>query len=683
MPQETYRPEDLFPEKFRAETAPSSDTVETPEQRASVPGDMSVPMMQFGRNLASSAGKNVMNFGQGLTDMAGGFAQTVLGQPPEVLKHPYEQFIKPLGQHYKDKYGSDNSFRPDLGKIGHELYEDPVGVGLDVAGVVQPVSSALRTGARLASASRLANATKTVDAALTPFSPRTVGTVTAPIREKVATSLYKKSLGDLPENMERKRGAIAKQGLENDIALGPTLSGARKASSAVKPLMEKVNGIIGEIEAKGGKINPTNVAKSIERVRQEFNTVAPQTYRNAIAKVLEEFETINAPEMAGRPSKAQDVKQRTYRVIQKEYERPSSEIGPAGLEARKALASGLRKELERLDVELKSKPLDAGEPATVKLTQTPGQATPKMRGDTMPADIDPAGVYAEQQANPPRLSTGGFAKRGGSPMKSARQSARVFAKELPPVENPANLSARVLDKAPELPPVVEPPPEMLPTGLENLASGYGPEFTASRTGSPYGASPLERKTYEEIGPVYSSLLPSKTLGTQRVPKLSTETVTGPSGYPDGFFTGVMPEVAKPEISRADLARKLGSPYEPDIPPQTSAEFNPGRSPGTKLTNYPGENLADLNEQAGNFIELENIIKNKGPVNLDYPTVQALRGHVGPSAVHGAFRLAPTIGSRTALSMYPRQPSATVAGRVRELLGELTQLGYPYLAQPQE
>lgn len=145
-----------------------------------------------------------------------------------------------------------------------------------------------------------------------------------------------------------KRARILKTGIDERIPVNQ--KGLTKARNVIEQIKSEVDARIAAATAESNPSVPTAaIAERIEQVKPRFQTVAPESDINALESLKQQFldkygESIPIAE-------AQKVKQNTYRQLK---DKAYGEQKTAATEGEKALARGLKEELEKIVPELKA-----------------------------------------------------------------------------------------------------------------------------------------------------------------------------------------------------------------------------------------------------------------------------------------------------------------------------------------
>ena len=359
---------------------PGFTLVSEPPEKKSVGG--------FVENIGSSGGRflgdivgavaHPIETGKAAGKLVGGAAQMAI---------PGEQGLEPnaraLVDLYKQRYGGWEN-------LAKTLYEDPVGVLADLSTLATGGGAALKGLGMAGKAAKVGRAAELATTAGKVAS--TVGEVTDPLRgliqgakgltnttaeglyqSAVKPSLSAKNIPGIPGKMET--------GLAEAIPVSE--SGAKKIASLIDDLDAQVKGKAATGAAQGKTVNPELVARRADATSAKFSQqVTPQADLASIAGAKGEF----LDKYAIRDAQgnvigykqipldvAQAEKTGTYTQLRKKY----GELGSARIEAEKALARGLKEEIENAIPEVKGlnareSKLLALEPAIIKAVARSG-----------------------------------------------------------------------------------------------------------------------------------------------------------------------------------------------------------------------------------------------------------------------------------------------------------------------
>lgn len=164
--------------------------------------------------------------------------------------------------------------------------------------------------------------------------------------------------GNLPERMYQSAlkpsttlpssqvANMVKTGLENEIPV--SAGGVQKIGDLVSDLQGKVKAQIQAGSSAGATVNPYKVASRLSDTAKKFETqVNPEADLDAVSNAGNEFLRNNPSNIPA--SAAQDLKSGTYKQLSSKY----GELGSAVEESQKALARGIKEELENQFPEIK------------------------------------------------------------------------------------------------------------------------------------------------------------------------------------------------------------------------------------------------------------------------------------------------------------------------------------------
>lgn len=159
---------------------------------------------------------------------------------------------------------------------------------------------------------------------------------------EIANRMYQSSLKPPPGSFSSPEVAsMVKTGLENEIPV--SAAGAAKLQDLVTDLNQKVRAQIAAGSNQGASINKFSVASRLGDTARKFETqVNPESDLNAVSSSGNEF-LRNQPNQISA-LQAQDLKSGTYKQL---GDRAYGELTTAASEAQKALARGLKEELQK------------------------------------------------------------------------------------------------------------------------------------------------------------------------------------------------------------------------------------------------------------------------------------------------------------------------------------------------
>lgn len=160
--------------------------------------------------------------------------------------------------------------------------------------------------------------------------------------------LYQSALKPSTRLPSAQRQAIVQTGLKEGVPV--SASGIEEIQGRTADLNHRIKDTISDAAAKGDTIDPQAVAQRVDQVRPTFaKQVNPDADLAALEKTKREF--LNGPGAGPIPvDMAQDVKQGTYKQIRKNY----GKLSNADVEGQKALARGIKEELQTKYPELQS-----------------------------------------------------------------------------------------------------------------------------------------------------------------------------------------------------------------------------------------------------------------------------------------------------------------------------------------
>lgn len=180
----------------------------------------------------------------------------------------------------------------------------------------------------------------------------------AKVAPEVAERMYTSALKPSTTIPAAQRANIVKTGLDAGIPVSP--AGAEKLSGLIQDLNSKISDQIKAGAQAGQTVDPVSVASRADQARARFtNQVNPAADLKAIDSAKQEFldsqhvpPSGTAGPVPGIPvDQAQALKSGTYQQLKS---RAYGELGSATIEAQKALARGLKEELQTQFPEIKN-----------------------------------------------------------------------------------------------------------------------------------------------------------------------------------------------------------------------------------------------------------------------------------------------------------------------------------------
>lgn len=174
---------------------------------------------------------------------------------------------------------------------------------------------------------------------------RTLGAVTPDMAE-TASDLYRSSLKPSTTLSPAESAAVVKTALENKIPISD--AGAAKLTSLIEDYNDAIEKTIQAGNKKGVTISPEKVATRADQAKARFaNQVNPAADLSAIEASKQEFLASRggSPAVPATPipaAEAQALKRGTYQQLRGKY----GELSSATIETQKALARGIKEELE-------------------------------------------------------------------------------------------------------------------------------------------------------------------------------------------------------------------------------------------------------------------------------------------------------------------------------------------------
>lgn len=272
---------------------------------------------------------------------------------------PNEPKFDQMVEFFKKRYGGED-------KLRNTIETDPVGFLADVSTVLTGTGGALRGSAVVAEKAGQAAATvapairaagkaaSATGAAVDPVSMVVSGaintagkTIPGAASKLSPEALYESALKPSTTLSKEERATRVSTALENNIL--PNQQGLDKVRSLITQIDDEVNGIIREGPYGGNPINTDAVVQHLDQLK-EFarNTVNPQEPLAIIKKVESRF--LAAKGTAMSVEAAHNLKKNTYLELKKFYDKFTQN---AAVEAKKALARGLKEEVYALYPELR------------------------------------------------------------------------------------------------------------------------------------------------------------------------------------------------------------------------------------------------------------------------------------------------------------------------------------------
>jgi len=163
----------------------------------------------------------------------------------------------------------------------------------------------------------------------------------------VSERMYQSALKPSTTLSATQRANVVKTGLDAGIPISP--SGAEKLNGLISDLNSKIADQVKAGSQSGATIDPLKVAQRVDQIKSKFtNQVNPGADLSAIDASKDEFLQNNPGPIPA--SDAQALKQGTYQQLKG---RSYGELKSATVEAQKALARGIKEELETQFPEIK------------------------------------------------------------------------------------------------------------------------------------------------------------------------------------------------------------------------------------------------------------------------------------------------------------------------------------------
>lgn len=354
---------------------PTASTPEQAPQKVTTEDDLSWGEVASGavKNFIPSAGRAIGETWDAITnpgDTLKNLGNVAMGYGAKLIpgRQDVEKYADAVNDAMAERYGGADN-------IKRTLRDDPFGLLADASSVFTGgagLTRSLAKGASLANKAGLARSLEKVGdasakaaAAVDPltWARKGAGLVT-PSPERLYGSALKPSTTMPKKDRER----AIKVGIEERIL--PT-KGLEKAERLIDETGQQIMTNLDNADFKGYVINPAEVEREARRsvVPRFEEQVAPSADLRDINAVLRDFRrtTRNADGSVNllSPQQAQRKKQGTYRVLKdKAY---TGEQKSARIETEKALASSLRRHLERVAPEVKG--LNQKQGALVELAE--------------------------------------------------------------------------------------------------------------------------------------------------------------------------------------------------------------------------------------------------------------------------------------------------------------------------
>ena len=176
--------------------------------------------------------------------------------------------------------------------------------------------------------------------------------------------LYQSALKPSPAMASAKVKGMIQSGLDNEIPV--SAAGVEKLSGLIDDLGAKVKADIQAGSNAGATVDPFKVASRLSDTSKRFSTqVNPEADLNAIGEAGNEFLRNNPNPIPA--ATAQDLKSGTYAQLK---DRAYGQMSTATVEAQKALARGIKEELESAFPEIKGLNAQQGAAASLQTALT-------------------------------------------------------------------------------------------------------------------------------------------------------------------------------------------------------------------------------------------------------------------------------------------------------------------------
>lgn len=300
----------------------------------------------FLRNVVSSGGKFAGGVAGAVTSPVQ-TAKAILGLASGIIekalpgKQPDEVFVDSVLDQYAQRYGS-------VDKFIETMYGDPINVLADLsifAGGAGAAAQGVKLATGSARAAKVATVAGRVAQATDPL--QAIGRLTGRVVPPVARKLYQSALKPSTAGPKARRAAAEAVGTGLEYEIPVSEAGVEKLTGLVDELNQEIARRVAGASAQGKTVSPRSVAFRVEQIRPTFKQqVNPAADLEALSRSKAEFLAKHTPKGAKVPTPislaaAQAEKIGTYKQLRKKY----GKLGPAEVEAQKALARGLKEEI--------------------------------------------------------------------------------------------------------------------------------------------------------------------------------------------------------------------------------------------------------------------------------------------------------------------------------------------------
>lgn len=299
--------------------------------------------LELGKNLAQAAIHPVDTLEGLVRTGAGAMEKAFPGNAglPTGNVEQYEAVKKMIG----DRYGSQDALK-------NTLANDPVGMTADIAGLLAGGGGMVRGAGAMANMPRLANAGAKMAQVGGLMDPVNVArqAVTTPVRilpdslpQRLWASAVKPNSSRFPTQADQ--AGLFDTALENNIPL--SISGKERLGSLMTGANDDITKIVTDGASRGDTVDAFNVANRIDELRPYYeNQAVPSQFTGKLDDVQIGF--VNEHPQNIPVDRAQQMKRDIYQENRKKY----GETRTVGDEAEKAIARGLKEELNTLYPEL-------------------------------------------------------------------------------------------------------------------------------------------------------------------------------------------------------------------------------------------------------------------------------------------------------------------------------------------
>ena len=260
---------------------------------------------------------------------------------------PSEQAVDALGEFFAERYGS-------IENIKQTIATDPVGFASDLSLILTGGAAAATKIGKIAGVTGKAGKAATQVGKVLKATGRVVEPINlarAPLRtiaklapQSVAEKLIESGVKFSTKIKPARRSKIIQAALDEKIT--PTKAGLRKSQKLVEKYTNQVDDIIekGIRAGKGGKVSikTDDVLSRLDDVRDTFEASAfGSDFADEITEISTKFKNKFGDTLTA--AQAQEVKRNTQQILRKSFGQLSNVRSEAG----KAIARGLREELER------------------------------------------------------------------------------------------------------------------------------------------------------------------------------------------------------------------------------------------------------------------------------------------------------------------------------------------------